>query len=171
MTFKQALTMLPLLVASFFSDATSPFYELKLTPLTPHVPDSLAYYQGQVLALMLIQPNCSWCKKQHKLLQQMYDAQSQDCQKFSVLMMATGAQKRQLKRLKAQYQSQFAMVSLPNSLANLLESKSTPQLFILDSQGNLVTYHIGFMPEISLRAHMDPLTKHATCRIRSALVS
>jgi len=171
MTFKQALHMLLLLVASFFSDAMSPFYALELTPLTPQAPDSLAYYQGQVLALMLIQPNCSWCKKQHKLLQQMYNAQSQYCQKFSVLMMATGAQKRQLKRLKAQYQSQFAIATLPNSLANLLEHKSTPQLFILDSQGNLVTYHVGFMPEIALRAHMTPLLKNTTCRIKAVRVS
>ncbi|KZW99383.1 hypothetical protein JL49_17810 [Pseudoalteromonas luteoviolacea] len=171
MTFKQVFTTLPLLVASFFSDATSPFYELVLTPLTPHAPDSLAHYQGQMLAVMLVQPDCIWCKKQHKLLQHMYDAQPHTCQRFSVMMMATGADKRQLKRVMARYQSRFAMVTLPNALANLLESKSTPQLLILDYRGNLVTYHIGFMPEADLRAHMQTLITDATCRIRSTLIS
>ncbi|KZN40703.1 hypothetical protein N474_15875 [Pseudoalteromonas luteoviolacea CPMOR-2] len=171
MTFKQPLLWLPLLVASFFTHAASPFYQLELTALNKYAPKTMAYYQGQVLALMLVQPNCGWCKKQHKLLESLFNAQPIECRRFSVMMMATGAEKRQLERAMARYQTKFATVTLPNSLANSLESKSTPQVFLLDSNGNLATYHIGFMPEAALLAHLQTLTADAGCRISATKIS
>ncbi|AOT06420.1 TlpA family protein disulfide reductase [Pseudoalteromonas luteoviolacea] len=163
MTFKPASILWFLLAAPFGAAAISPFYQLKLTPITANAPSDLSAYRGQVLIVMLVQPDCSWCKKQHKLLTRLAEQQPNPCQDLAVMMMATGGGRHTLKRAMNRYQSHFPITTLPNKLAQSLTVKSAPQLFILDSEGALVTYHIGFMPEHALRSALNGLMTKAHC--------
>lgn len=164
MTFKPVSILWLLLAAPCGAAAMSPFYQLNLTPITQNAPSSLSIYQGQVLAIMLVQPDCNWCKKQYKLLAQLVEQQPKNCHKLAVMMMATGGDRHTLKRAMKRYQSHFPITTLPNKLAQSLTVKSAPQLFILDSEGVLVTYHIGFMPEHALRSALNGLVAKAQCK-------
>ncbi|ESP92341.1 TlpA family protein disulfide reductase [Pseudoalteromonas luteoviolacea] len=170
MTFKHLCVLVILLLAPMGAMASSPFYQLKLTPITPNAPSTLAAYRGQVLALLLVQPQCSWCKKQHKLIARMIEQQPKHCQKFAAMMMATGGDKHSLKREMKRYQSPFAITTFPSRLSQSLTVKSTPQLFILDSEGTLVTYHIGFMPETALRKTINGLLDTTQCQQSKGLL-
>lgn len=108
---------------------------------------------------MIFQPNCSWCKKQGKILKKVL----QQCQSSTnIALVGTRGNSRQLrKELKHYHQAMPAFIADRQFLRRIGGYQASPTLVIFDKKGELIAKKRGFIPEPQLASALTILTEGA----------
>jgi len=117
---------------------------------------------GLTTVTMIFQPDCSWCKKQGKVLAKAF----QLCKSsINITLVGTKGNARQLKKeLKHYPQDIPAFIADRKFLRSIGGYQASPTTLIFDNKGELVTKKRGFIPEDKLTKALNTLTQGA-CKI------
>jgi thioredoxin-related protein len=105
--------------------------------------ETLKDLYGSVMAVAVFGIDCSWCKKQHRVLKNLQD----ECSDLNTIMMGIGHDKRKLNVDLRRYQNKFPAFQINNNLLNALENVNVPRLLLFDPQGRARLNLSGFIPK------------------------
>ncbi|MBU2978055.1 redoxin family protein [Alteromonas sp. C1M14] len=137
-------------LASFplWGAGNNPLYSLELDALMNLERVSLGDYKHQILVVTVFEPQCPWCMKQFKALEDLY----QNCANHLQPVAVGVGDKKGLKEIVYKTKISFpAAVASPDFIAMVGEPKATPFSLIIDDNGDLVTTIEGYVPLAKLR--------------------
>jgi thioredoxin-related protein len=117
---------------------------------------------GLVTVAMIYQPDCSWCKKQGKLLERAF----KQCKKsMNIVLVGTKGNSRQLrKELKHYHDGIPAFIADRKFLRSIGGYQASPTTLIYNDEGKLIVKKRGFIPEQKLASALAVISKDS-CHI------
>jgi thioredoxin-related protein len=117
---------------------------------------------GLVTVAMIYQPDCSWCKKQGKILERAFN----QCKKsMNIALVGTKGNTRQLrKELKHYHDDIPAFIADRKFLRDIGGYQASPTTLIYNEEGKLIVKKRGFIPEQKLASALAVISKDA-CHI------
>lgn len=114
--------------------------------------ESLANDHGDIKLLMFFEPDCSWCYKQIKALNQI----SRQCPKISLAALGINGKRHQLKkdlwRLKPQFPAFVANANMVSDIGNI---PATPITLVIDQKGHYLSHLRGYTPSKKILAQLS----------------
>lgn len=141
--------MLVVLCTTNMSLADSRAYQHPLKDLRDNAKESIAALSSQPSVVVLIQPNCHWCKRQIDDLELLQS----DCQgQFDTVLIGSKAKRNALKRELKHLSSSFPALQADAQFArNIGGVPATLITIFFDSEGNILARKQGYMPFETLR--------------------
>jgi len=135
-------------------------FSLKPLALSQAGPDISA--NGLVTVAMIYQPDCSWCKKQGKILERAF----KQCKKsINIALVGTKGNTRQLrKELKHYHEDIPAFIASRKFLRDIGGYQASPTTLIYNEEGKLIVKKRGFIPDQKLASALAVISKDA-CHI------
>jgi len=117
---------------------------------------------GLVTVAMIYQPDCSWCKKQGKILERAF----KQCQKsMNIVLVGTKGNARQLrKELKHYHDDIPAFIANRKFLRNIGGYQASPTTLIYNEEGELIVKKRGFITEEKLASALAVISRNS-CHI------
>ena len=132
-----------------------PLYAEKFEHLDESKQSNLASYLGKNMIISLFGPDCSWCRKQHRVLKSI----GTDCSNTAIIMMGVGASKRKLQIELRRDKNKFPAFKINNNLLNAIGDPTVPRLMIFNHHGEAKINLLGFKPKdellLLMREHLD----------------
>lgn len=114
--------------------------------------DSFESLRGRVDVLMFFEPECSWCFKQTRLLNQL----QRECSGFRAAAIGINGSKRDLKRELLKQRPDFPAFQINKALqADIGKIQGTPLMLFLDGDGQFVSYSRGYQRKPAMTALLD----------------
>ena len=161
------LTSFQALIVMFFFGAITVLTHAQAQPFTlkPLVssranPD--IEVNGLVTVAMIYQPDCSWCKKQGKILERAF----KQCQNsMNIVLVGTKGNTRQLrKELKHYHDDIPAFIADRKFLRDIGGYQASPTTLIYNDEGKLIVKKRGFIPEEKLASALAVISRDS-CHI------
>ncbi len=128
------------------ADAPS-LLDFDLRSLSEPETHSLKRYAGKPVLMLFFQPDCTWCLRQVKTINEL----GRQCDAFSAMaigVLGTRSELRtELRRLRPAFPAYQAS---PRLLESLGEVETTPLMLFGDADGRFVTWWRGYAPEDKL---------------------
>ncbi len=109
-------------------------------------------YMGKPLVASFFEPNCGWCQRQQKVLEEIRT----QCTSLQVVMVGIRASKQVLKRELLRKKTRFSSYIATPTLVNAIGAETpVPIMLSFNQYGDLVFKHIGFADNASLLSHLQ----------------
>tara|TARA_Y100000389_G_scaffold40325_1_gene34883 strand:+ start:2302 stop:2805 length:504 start_codon:yes stop_codon:yes gene_type:complete len=128
-----------------------PVYLEKFERLDNLKRETLKNYYGSTMAIAIFGINCSWCKKQHRMLKKLQN----ECPNFNIVMMGIGRDKQKLNTDLKRNQNKFPAFKINNNLLSALNNENVPRLILFDPKGNAKLNLLGYTNKIKLLSLLD----------------
>lgn len=117
---------------------------------------------GLATVAMIYQPDCSWCKKQGKILAQLFEA----CQSsLNIAIVGTKGSSRQLKKELKHYHADIPAFKADRRFLRLIGGyQASPTTVIFNKSGNIIAKKRGYIPKEKLGMALDILSQ-GKCKI------
>lgn len=93
--------------------------------------ETLKDFYGSAMAIAVFSTDCSWCKKQHRVLKSLQN----ECPQLTSVMMGIGDDKRKLTQDLRRSKNEFPAFQINSKLLNALDNSNVPRLLVFDRQG------------------------------------
>ena len=103
------------------------------------------------MAIAVFSTDCSWCKKQHRVLKSLQN----ECPQLTSVMMGIGDDKRKLTQDLRRSKNEFPAFQINSKLLNALDNSNVPRLLVFDRQGIAQLNLSGFIPKDELLALLN----------------
>lgn len=158
--FALCLTLLPASPAS--SDESTPSlltYDLKSLE-EPEI-RSLTRYRGKPIVMVFFQPDCNWCAKQIRAINELHEQCQGDFGAIAIGVSGSRSELRsELRRLRPDFPAYQASPHLIEQMGGV---ETTPVLLLGDSDGRFVDWASGFIPLEQLRAFIGASLRSGLC--------
>jgi|TARA_B000000477_G_C6091966_1_gene228141 thioredoxin-related protein len=108
--------------------------------------ETLKDFYGSAMAIAVFSTDCSWCKKQHRVLKSLQN----ECPQLTSVMMGIGDDKRKLTQDLRRSKNEFPAFQINSKLLNALDNSNVPRLLVFDRQGIAQLNLSGFIPKDEL---------------------
>ena len=108
--------------------------------------ETLKDFYGSAMAIAVFSTDCSWCKKQHRVLKSLQN----ECPQLTSVMMGIGDDKRKLTQDLRRSKNEFPAFQINSKLLNALDTSNVPRLLVFDRQGIAQLNLSGFIPKDEL---------------------
>ena len=108
--------------------------------------ETLKDFYGSAMAIAVFSTDCSWCKKQHRVLKSLQN----ECPQLTSVMMGIGDDKRKLTQDLRRSKNEFPAFQINSKLLNALDNSTVPRLLVFDRQGIAQLNLSGFIPKDEL---------------------
>ena len=111
---------------------------------------------------MIYQPDCSWCKKQGKILERAF----KQCQNsMNIVLVGTKGNTRQLRKELKHYHNDIpAFIADRKFLRDIGGYQASPTTLIYNEKGELIVKKRGFIPEEKLASALAVISRDS-CHI------
>ena len=117
--------------------------EFELKSLTEPEVHALTRYQGKPLLMLFFQPDCNWCLRQVRAINELSDQCNGAFAAVAVgVRSSRGQLRKELRRLRPAFPAYEASPSLLEALGGV---DSTPVMLLGDANGDFVTWMRGFL--------------------------
>ena len=113
--------------------------------------ETLKDFYGSAMAIAVFSTDCSWCKKQHRVLKSLQN----ECPQLTSVMMGIGNDKRKLTQDLRRSKNEFPAFQINFKLLNALNNSNVPRLLVFDRQGIAQLNLLGFVPKDELLALLN----------------
>jgi|TARA_B000000475_G_C15999909_1_gene448505 thioredoxin-related protein len=113
--------------------------------------ETLKDFYGSAMAIAVFSTDCSWCKKQHRVLKSLQN----ECPQLTSVMMGIGDDKRKLTQDLRRSKNEFPAFQINSKLLNALDNSNVPRLLVFDRQGIAQLNLSGFIPKDELLALLN----------------
>lgn len=113
--------------------------------------ETLKDFYGSAMAIAVFSTDCSWCKKQHRVLKSLQN----ECPQLTSVMMGIGDDKRKLTQDLRRSKNEFPAFQINSKLLNALDNTNVPRLLVFDRQGIAQLNLSGFIPKDELLALLN----------------
>ena len=128
-----------------------PVYLEKFERLDSSKRETLKDFYGSAMAIAVFSTDCSWCKKQHRVLKSLQN----ECPQLTSVMMGIGNDKRKLTQDLRRSKNEFPAFQINFKLLNALNNSNVPRLLVFDRQGIAQLNLLGFVPKDELLALLN----------------
>ncbi|MBQ4848697.1 hypothetical protein [Pseudoalteromonas sp. MMG012] len=101
---------------------------------------SLYNLHGPGLTLSFFTPECTWCKKQHRVLTEL----AVICRELNPVMVGINGNKVGYKQTLRRMSNTLPAIVAPQGLVAALPNLSVPRVIVIDSKWQVVTHLVGF---------------------------
>tara|TARA_B100000963_G_scaffold326593_1_gene313754 strand:- start:2448 stop:2951 length:504 start_codon:yes stop_codon:yes gene_type:complete len=108
--------------------------------------ETLKDFYGSAMAIAVFSTDCSWCKKQYRVLKSLQN----ECPQLTTVMMGIGDDKRKLTQDLRRSKNEFPAFQINSKLLNALDNSNVPRLLVFDRQGVAQLNLSGFVPKDEL---------------------
>lgn len=144
------LLSLCLLLLSVFAQSTD-LHTYGLKPLDGHT-HSFESLRGDIDVLMFFEPECTWCFKQTRVLNQL----QKECPNFRAAAIGINGSRRDLKKELQRQRPDFPAFQINKALlSDIGEIHGTPLVMFLDEKGQFISYSRGYQKQPKLTALLD----------------
>ena len=134
--------------------------EFELRSLAEPEVHSLERYKGRPVLLVFFQPDCNWCLKQFRVVNEL----SNQCDNFEAIAIGIHGNRsdlrKELRRLRPSFPAYQASPRLIDTLGDLI---TTPLSLLGDRDGNFVNWIRGYADQDQLRAFIVKGTEDPGC--------
>ena len=103
--------------------------------------ETLKDFYGSAMAIAVFSTDCSWCKKQHRVLKSLQN----ECPQLTSVMMGIGDDKRKLTQDLRRSKNEFPAFQINSKLLNALDNSNVPRLLVFDRLGDSAAKSIRFI--------------------------
>lgn len=112
------------------------------------VQTSLYSLHDSVMTMSFFSPDCTWCKKQHRVIETLLD----ECQKLNPVMIGINGSDMNYRRALRRMSNSFPAIHAPKSILASLPNRHVPRIIIIDKQWQVAVNVVGFTDLQTLRA-------------------
>ena len=113
--------------------------------------ETLKDFYGSAMAIAVFSTDCSWCKKQHRVLKSLQN----ECPQLTSVMMGIGDDKRKLTQDLRRSKNEFPAIQINSKILTALDNSNVPRLQEYDRQGIAQLNLSGFIPKDELLALLN----------------
>lgn len=122
------------------------FVELPLKRLDSQTYSSLQVLHRSAMTLSFFTPECSWCKKQHRVLKEL----SIVCRGINPVMVGINGNDSGYKRALRRMSNEFPAIIAPKPLQAGLENNHVPRIIVVGADWQVVANLVGYVDKASL---------------------
>ena len=142
-----------LLAPAYADEAAPSLLDFELRSLAGPEVHSLQAYAGKPVVLLFFQPECNWCLRQVRSLNELKRECDDGFNAVLVGVRGTRSELRtELRRLKPDFAAYQASPSLLEAIGGV---ETTPLMLVGDAEGRFVTWMRGFIPEDEFLASLS----------------
>ena len=129
-------------------DASASLLGFELRSLEAPEYHSLERYRGKPVLMVFFQPDCTWCQRQFRAINELAETCDYAFEAMAVGFRGNrGELRKELRRLRPEFPAYQASPALMDSIGSI---DATPLILIGDSSGKLVTWLRGYIPSDEL---------------------
>ena len=134
------------------ADSTAPsLLDFELRSLAEPEMHSLERYQGKPVLLVFFQPDCNWCLKQFRVVNEL----GSQCDNFEAIAVGIHGNRKdlreELRRLRPRFPAYQASPHLLDALGDLA---TTPLVLLGDQDGSFINWYRGYAAKAELKTFM-----------------
>jgi thioredoxin-related protein len=122
------------------------FEEIPLKRLDNLTYSSLKALHNSAMTMNFFAPECSWCKKQHRVLKEI----SADCHSINPVMVGINGNERDYKRALRRMSNNFPAIIAPKPLQAALENNHVPRIIVVDANWQVIANLVGYVDKATL---------------------
>ena len=127
--------------------------EFELKSLHEPVVHSLSRYQGKPVLMLFFQPDCNWCLRQVRAINELNEQCEGGFEAVAVGVRGSrGELRKELRRIRPDFPAYQASPRLLEALGGV---ETTPLMLVGDDEGDLVTWLRGFIATDRLHVVLD----------------